>query len=464
MAQGDLYKILEKAYALVSENTESLREQMQMYPHEFEISAKQIEKEINIQLENIRLRGSGRTKTGTVAQQPVRTLFGIGTGASREEAEAALENLAVGPSQTEARKTRIAQLAQEFAEDIYDAAFSFAAKEGYEVSLVRGNKHEYVIRINPIKNPTPKSNPYLFIRNVLQAPAKRKLMRQLSTLLRINFDKSETFFHVGHLVAVSEEQTAAAIQLIQKGITNVETTRQVSNVAKSFINFEILSKFTALGNPEFTKQFEMGVAYVRPQSEVGNVTISDYEKAVNNEVKKAIKKIIESNPNWANQASSDSIMTALEKSLAKTVQQSGGTTTVNTKIDTTPSSAKLSTSQDVPTYRIKTKLGPIDIPGESQASAVSLRSLIPQLNERLPEFVRRNMGVMGRLHNRTGRFAESTHIVDIGDNAVITYSYMKAPYSVFESQGTRDPRPLIEGSIRELASGIISAKFGLRRV
>ena len=316
MAQGDLYKILQQAYDIVSQNTEKLRDQMQMYPHEFEISANQIEKEINLQLENIQARGSSKTKKGAVAQQPVRTLYGIGTGATREQVEASLEILSQGASFTDSKKQKIRQIAEDFAVDIYENAFSFGRKEGYEVTLLKGSKTEYTLRVNPIKDPTPKSNPYLFIRNVLQAPAKRKLMRQVTSLLKVPIDKNEQFFHVGHVVAVAEEQSAAAVQLIQKGIKDVETSRQISNVAKSFINFELLSKFTALGNPEFTKQFEFGVAYVRPQSEVGNVTISDYEKALNNELKNAIKKVIESNSNWAMQEGSDSLITALEKSLA----------------------------------------------------------------------------------------------------------------------------------------------------
>ena len=74
------------------------------------------------------------------------------------------------------------------------------------------------------------------------------------------------------------------------------------------------------------------------------------------------------------------------------------------------------------------------------------------------------------LTNRTGRFAQSVRAVDVVQTPQgfpsIGYTYMKNRYGVYEStSGTkfsdveRDPRPLIDQSIREIAIG-----FGLGRL
>lgn len=72
------------------------------------------------------------------------------------------------------------------------------------------------------------------------------------------------------------------------------------------------------------------------------------------------------------------------------------------------------------------------------------------------------------LQYRTGRFARSAQIVNAAPSrdGFITfgYTYMEDPYSTFEvgnEQGTpeRDPRPLIEGSIRSLAQKMVGGKF-----
>ena len=87
----------------------------------------------------------------------------------------------------------------------------------------------------------------------------------------------------------------------------------------------------------------------------------------------------------------------------------------------------------------------------------------------LPDVVAKNM-VPPRLQLRTGRLAQSARVVDVQATRQgfpsIGYTYEKDPYAVFEStSGTsrasieRDPRPLIDQSIREIVIG-----FGLGRI
>ena len=97
------------------------------------------------------------------------------------------------------------------------------------------------------------------------------------------------------------------------------------------------------------------------------------------------------------------------------------------------------------------------------------------LNAKLPAEVRKNMGPPG-LVNRTGKFASSVRVTDISTTTQgypsIGFTYDKKPYQVFE-QGAgkapwankdRDPRRLIDRSIREIASEILIGRFFTRRL
>lgn len=107
------------------------------------------------------------------------------------------------------------------------------------------------------------------------------------------------------------------------------------------------------------------------------------------------------------------------------------------------------------------------------APRMSLNNILGILNNRLPETVADAMGDP-RLENRTGRFAQSVRATDVTETRQgfpsIGYTYMRQPYGVFEStSGTkfadinRDPRPLIDQSIREIALGLGLGRIYTRR-
>ena len=79
------------------------------------------------------------------------------------------------------------------------------------------------------------------------------------------------------------------------------------------------------------------------------------------------------------------------------------------------------------------------------------------------------------LVNRTGRFAESVKVTEITQTPKgfpsIGYTYQRNPYQVFEegsagnwSNGDRDPRDLIDKSIREIAAHFAIGRFYTRRI
>jgi len=104
---------------------------------------------------------------------------------------------------------------------------------------------------------------------------------------------------------------------------------------------------------------------------------------------------------------------------------------------------------------------------QASQSPLALRNL---LNELLPKAVAKNM-VAPALQYRTGRFANSVRVEGVtqgprGGNTMIEASYRTDPYETFAPGGRkytqqRDPERLIKRSIREIATGLIGARFGI---
>jgi len=109
-----------------------------------------------------------------------------------------------------------------------------------------------------------------------------------------------------------------------------------------------------------------------------------------------------------------------------------------------------------------------------QSAAMQPLQLIGLINKELPDTVRKNMQLPA-LENRTGRFADSVRVTDViqtpKGHPSIGYTYQRNPYQVFEntsggpwSNGERDPRELIDRSIREIAIQFAIGRFYTRRV
>ena len=94
------------------------------------------------------------------------------------------------------------------------------------------------------------------------------------------------------------------------------------------------------------------------------------------------------------------------------------------------------------------------------------------INKRLPQVVAQNMQSPA-LNYRTGRFSSSVKVTDVVRTPrgypSFGYTYDKFPYQTFEvgyAQGDpeRDPRKLINQSIREIAAEMAIGRFFTRRV
>ncbi len=109
----------------------------------------------------------------------------------------------------------------------------------------------------------------------------------------------------------------------------------------------------------------------------------------------------------------------------------------------------------------------------SNQQGASLYTVMAMISEKLPQTVRKNMGAP-RLENQTGRFANSVKMTDVIQTPQgypsFGYTYAKEPYQVYETGSSgnwttpeRDPRRLIDASIREIAAGFALGRFYTRR-
>lgn len=108
-------------------------------------------------------------------------------------------------------------------------------------------------------------------------------------------------------------------------------------------------------------------------------------------------------------------------------------------------------------------------------TSTNILSLAALINEKLPETIRKNMKPPA-LQNRTGRFSNSVKIVEATYTTQgypsFGYTYQKDPYQVFEpslgnaswSSQERDPKRLIDRSIREVAAQLMAGRFFNRRI
>lgn len=120
----------------------------------------------------------------------------------------------------------------------------------------------------------------------------------------------------------------------------------------------------------------------------------------------------------------------------------------------------------------KKKTSPLNLPKEERGVATAPLALIGIMNKELPRVVQKNM-VAPRLQYQTGRFASSVRVTEMAMTPQgfpsIGYTYDRNNYETFElgnRQGSpdRDPRALIDTSIREIAARYAIGRFYTRRV
>jgi len=276
--------------------------------------------------------------------------------------------------------------------------------------------------------------------------------------------------------AASTARGAMAKQMVEGSSLGMSDKAQLSTIITNFqntIGFQIDHEQLLDKDGNFNKKY---VPILSWQTALSNQDLSQLEQA-------AIKGLVDSLQDIANLESSTTLKNAVAQIALYNI---GGKKRKNKKVTGTAkskinekSSAKSSkkTGSKKSTRVMRDSTVPSDIMGtRASATVPSLGYLIAIFNEQLPRTVAKNMGAP-RLQNRTGRFAQSVRVSDIAITPQgypsVGYTYQLNPYQTFEpgyrqgyKQGApdRDPRKLIDVSIREIATQFAMGRFYTRRV
>lgn len=232
------------------------------------------------------------------------------------------------------------------------------------------------------------------------------------------------------------------------------------------------------------------IVFLYDQGALGNKAQSSIENKLIPILTNTIKKTLTSKGAdfWADFESSGSINQKIKYSLfsaaknknAKikgTALQKGTkdreTTPAVTK-NIRPGTTKITKSRD--TLSSGKKQSPLKIESrEEQTSNTNWSSLLPLINSRLTAKVIANMRYPG-LVNKTGKFATSAEVVSVETTREgfpsFVFNYERDPYDVFDrtkgrppwSTPERDPRTLVDKSVREVLKEMAIGRFYTRRV
>jgi hypothetical protein len=429
-----------------------------------------------------------------VLGQAFRKEVGSGAKNTREQAQNALNVRAnaAGLGKDTERKVRAAIKSQITSARALGGSNKRTGKISGNLRIRVMAENPLVLRFSPVDK-TKVTNSFNSIKTKILVDMKNSLVNHaIDDILGGKFNRSNPkhvdvaldvkrrFFNLGHIRSVAEVKSSTALQQLDRGLRKVERTKYEggSELGQAFSNtlrLEMYAKFSKIGSPELRKEFTTKIMNTKPESEARNLTDSSFERMLLTRVSTFLSATIKNLPNdWASQKSSASLIEAMVEELKVSAKKGGAKTTLK-NLGMNPSKAASSFKLKQPKKRTATpviasserlKLGIVPAKNIRQvreiSSTISLLYLVPLINQRLADVIRSHMGQAGRLVNRTGRFSESAQVMS-NDGFTFIYTYQEDPYGVFEAQGARDPRPLIEQSIREIAATLTREKFNLLR-
>lgn len=298
-------------------------------------------------------------------------------------------------------------------------------------------------------------------------------------LVRVNnrATRSGGFSHLGHLKenAVSKRLQGIAVDSLLNDSDVIQTifpnNEIVVNVVRDFKN--------RLGS------FTVEVSVIE-ESAYANLADSAKEKKELQALGKELSKELLQKIDWPNQKASSSsreiILADLINSSIDSIGKFSKKKNKRVKTKVTPSSTTKQRSAKNNKIGAKKSLSrttsPVSITERRELNKGSNGNkwlqLLPLINAKLTDKVAQNM-TSPRLNNRTGRFAQSAKVVNVEQTPQgfpsFVFDYERDPYDVFDrtlgrapwNTPQRDPRALVDTSVREIVREMAIARFFTRR-
>lgn len=376
-----------------------------------------------------------------------------------------------------------------FTKRLYNAFDPERTRRIYGFSDRIGNSDNFTVRVYLKQTGgSTKRSVFRVLRDTkrrAQGPLIKALNKALRSIGRDQEIDKQSFLDLGHEKGVAIERAEVALHEIGEALQDInlrkepkEFVRVVNNLKSLGIRLGLSSKWPK-DNKEFTISIFLEGASVNRRK--GATTEKELIDKLGLELKEAVEKL----EGWATQKSSDDYITYVKK----TIIQEFNKAPVGKKSFDSKLLKKANKKSSRATRRVKkpkvTPVAVVDsivdlskverVKGNKASGADSLLRLHGLLSASINDEVAKNMNPPS-LVNRTGRFAGSVKITDVSTTRQgfpsIGYTYDKNPYQVFEmSRGRapwatpeRDPRHIIETSIRNIARELLLGRFFTRRI
>lgn len=285
--------------------------------------------------------------------------------------------------------------------------------------------------------------------------------------------KAGSLIQFDHTRAVSDTRIASSLLNTRRSGSILSELKSRSFIMEDDYNVitEIISYYTNNGN----KVFQVG-SRVEGQLRSGAQNQQEGRSDIatrKNRIVAALQKAVQ-DQTWPTQKGSDSKVDQIRKRLNNAAVAMGASGTIQ-KIDTAQATvSKTTTVKDKITVKPVASVFTAPADKTTQGSTFNLSAIVEYLNSRLAPAIRDNM-VGSALHNRSGRFSDSVHVLRAIQSPqgypVFEYTYQRSPYDVFDpvlgkkpwNTPGRDPKKLIETSIRDVARDIAIGRFYVRR-
>ena len=281
---------------------------------------------------------------------------------------------------------------------------------------------------------------------------------------------------------LGQTQTEQFLAWLDTNTSELIQSGQISNSDASLIK-DVIIDYKNILKPDGSLQAEY-IPYITFQDKYANRTVDGPREK---KIKKMFFKMFNEFPidKFLTEGASDSLDVQIGKRLFKKFLPIGNRKNAKVKIlpiyksvskpgsGKTASKGKSSGSSKV--VRNKRAKGPSLTARKRGVASTPLR-LIASFNLRLTQKIKENMQPPS-LVNRTGRFAESVTVKTVQTTPQgfpsFGYTYQMEPYQVFEkgrgaepwaAQGSRDPRKLIDKTMREIATEEAMGRFFTRRL
>jgi len=286
-------------------------------------------------------------------------------------------------------------------------------------------------------------------------------------------------FQLGHEKqgSVSVRRKAEILSSLSKagGALEVLKGTKFSKEERASLKLEV-STYAKAEAGKLLKEFTSTLK-LNEESAKRNQGDSSRERAFLNALSMEVKNHLLNKTNLFTTKTSSSALDVAISRLTDTAKTSGAKVKKAMKASSSKTSAKrgiqgttTSSSGTEQFSKVKAK----SISKQDTPQKVNWASLIAIINRKLPKQVEHNMGAPGLVY-RTGRLADSAKVVNVQTTKEgypsIVFDYQRNPYDVFDrtlgkspwNTPARDPRALVDKSVREIVQEMAIGRFYTRR-